>query len=93
VLRLIHTTLRAGNEASIPVAMCGEMAGDVRFARLLLGLGLRRFSVHPASLLEVKKIVLESDIRELSVLAQQALKADSGPEVALLLEGAQGAPH
>jgi phosphoenolpyruvate-protein phosphotransferase (PTS system enzyme I) len=48
VLRLINTTLQAGKKANIPVAMCGEMAGEARFAPLLLGLGLREFSVHPA---------------------------------------------
>jgi phosphotransferase system enzyme I (PtsI) len=93
VLRLVHTTLRAGEEANIPVAMCGEMAGDVRYVQLLLALGLRRFSVHPASLLEVKKIVLESDIGKLGDLAQQALKSSSGAEVAALLDKARNAPH
>jgi len=93
VLRLIHTTLRAGEEANIPVAMCGEMAGDVRYVRLLLALGLRRFSVHPASLLEVKKIIIESDLGKLAGLAQKALQSSSGPEVALLLSETPGAPH
>jgi phosphotransferase system enzyme I (PtsI) len=93
VLRLIHATLRAGEEANIPVAMCGEMAGDVRYVQLLLALGLRRFSVHPASLLEVKKIVLESDIGKLGDLAQQALRSSSGPEVAALLAGTRDAPR
>jgi phosphotransferase system enzyme I (PtsI) len=93
VLRLIHTTLRAGEEADIPVAMCGEMAGDSRYVRLLLALGLRRFSVHPASLLEVKKIIMESDIGKLAGLAQRALASPSGPEVAVLLAKAQDALH
>ena len=47
VLRLIAATLAAGDGAGIPVGMCGEMAGDPRYTRLLLGLGLREFSVHP----------------------------------------------
>ena len=42
--------------------MCGEMAGDGRYTRLLLGMGLREFSVHPNALLEVKQIIGETRI-------------------------------
>ncbi len=85
VLRLINITLQAGAAAGVPVSMCGEMAGEARFVRLLLGLGLRRFSVHPANLLEVKKIVMESDLRQLQELGKRALEAASGTDVAALL--------
>jgi phosphotransferase system enzyme I (PtsI) len=73
VLRLIHMTIRAGHAAGIPVAMCGEMAGDTRYTRLLLGLGLREFSMHPSGLLQIKKIVLESDLAELEQHAADIL--------------------
>ena len=73
VLRLIQMTLQAGNAAGIPVAMCGEMAGDTRYTRLLLGMGLREFSMHPSGLLQVKKIVLESDAAELQVWSRALL--------------------
>jgi phosphotransferase system enzyme I (PtsI) len=73
VLRLIAMTLKAGREAGIPVAMCGEMAGDTRYTRLLLGLGLREFSMHPSGLLQVKKIVLESTLEELTERAEAVL--------------------
>jgi phosphotransferase system enzyme I (PtsI) len=73
VLRLIQMTLQAGNAAGIPVAMCGEMAGDTRYTRLLLGMGLREFSMHPSGLLQVKKIVLESDQAELQEQAEALL--------------------
>lgn len=63
VLRLIKLTIEAGVCAGIPVTMCGEMAGDARYTKLLLGLGLRIFSMDSVSLLEVKKKVLESDLR------------------------------
>ncbi len=86
VLRLIKGTIDAGEAAGIPVAMCGEMAGDVRFVQLLLALGLRTFSVHPASLLEVKQIIIGSDIGELSALGKRALTAECGADVAELLE-------
>ena len=85
VLRLIRITLDAGAKADIPVAMCGEMAGDSKFTQLLLGLGLREFSVHPAYLLEVKKIILESDLSKLSPVADAALQARTAADVENLL--------
>src|SRR4030042_153545 len=75
VLRLIAMTIRAGKAAGIPVAMCGEMAGDTRYTRLLLGLGLSEFSMHPSGLLPVKKIVLESEFCELEQRAAEVLAA------------------
>jgi phosphotransferase system enzyme I (PtsI) len=66
VLRLIRITIEAGRKARIPVAMCGEMAGDPRYTRLLLGLGLTEFSMHPARLLEIKKIVRASRVSALA---------------------------
>ena len=75
VLRLIAMTIHAGKGAGIPVAMCGEMAGDPRYTRLLLGLGLNEFSMHPSGLLQIKKIVMESDCAELTLRAQAVLAA------------------
>lgn len=86
VLRLIHQSLKAGEKAGIPVAMCGEMAGEIEYTRLLLGLGLREFSVHPAVLLEVKQIIMHSRIKDLEKLARRALNASSGAEVRQLME-------
>ncbi len=81
VLRLIHQTIEAGRKAGIPVAMCGEMAGDPRFTRLLLGLGLTDFSMHPASVLEVKQIVVNSDIAALRKAATALLDSDDPQEM------------
>ncbi len=81
VLRLIHSTIEAGNKAGIPVAMCGEMAGEIEHTRLLLGLGLREFSVHPATLLEIKQIINSTNVSELSDLIKKALRASSGEEI------------
>ncbi|MCH9674728.1 MAG: phosphoenolpyruvate--protein phosphotransferase, partial [Gammaproteobacteria bacterium] len=75
VLRLIRMTIQAGDRAGIPVSMCGEMAGDTRVTRLLLGMGLRDFSVHPNALLEIKQIISESHIPELRRLAKRVLRA------------------
>lgn len=65
ILRLIRMTIEAGNGAGIPVGMCGEMAGDTRFTRLLLGMGLREFSMQPGAILDVKEILLGADTQEL----------------------------
>ncbi|MDP3670616.1 MAG: phosphoenolpyruvate--protein phosphotransferase [Telluria sp.] len=62
VLQLIAMTIMAGKKAKIDVAVCGEMAGDVKLTRLLLGMGLREFSMHPAQLLSVKQEILGSDL-------------------------------
>jgi len=77
VLQLIKHTIDAGNKAGIPVALCGEMAGDPRFVRLLLGLGLREFSTHPNSLLEVKRALLGADQKRLQRQSQAFLKNTS----------------
>lgn len=93
VLRLIHQSLKAGERAGIPVAMCGEMAGETEHTRLLLGLGLREFSVHPAVLLEVKQIIMHSRVKELAKLARKALNASSGLEVHQLMENYAQSVH
>jgi phosphotransferase system enzyme I (PtsI) len=75
VLRLIQNVIRAGEDAQIPVAMCGEMAGDPNFTRLLLGLGLREFSMEPSQLLEIRQQVLTSCTADLVELAGQILNS------------------
>jgi phosphotransferase system enzyme I (PtsI) len=62
ILRLILITLEAAAKTRTRVSMCGEMAGDPRYTRLLLALGLREFSMHPSALLEVKQVVRRCDI-------------------------------
>lgn len=74
VLRLINSIIKAGNAAGIPVAMCGEMAGDARYTRLLLGMGLKEFSMHPSTLLEIKKIVRMSSLAKLRTFARKVLR-------------------
>ena len=75
VLRLVATTIAAGRKAGIPVAMCGEMAGDARYTKLLLGMGLREFSVHPNALLEVKQIIGETRIAPARKLTRRILRS------------------
>src|SRR5690554_790831 len=73
VLRLISHTINAGERAGKPVAVCGEMAGDARVTRMLLGLGLTEFSMHPAQLLDVKKEVRQAHSNALRVKVASAL--------------------
>ena len=91
VLMLIHRVIDAGARAGIPVSMCGEMAGDPRYTRLLLGLGLRDFSMLPATLLEVKSLVTASDTRELQALAEELLLEYDPERFAALLARIAGA--
>jgi phosphotransferase system enzyme I (PtsI) len=65
VLILIQRVLDAGGRHGIPVSMCGEMAGEIRYIPLLLGMGLRSFSMQPNSLLDAKRIVRELDSEQL----------------------------
>jgi phosphotransferase system enzyme I (PtsI) len=85
VLNLIQYTLRAGAKAGKPVSVCGEMAGDPLLTRLLLGLGLRTFSMQPASLLQVKQQILKSHLEALTPMAQKLLKNTDPDRTALLL--------
>jgi len=66
VLRLIRESINAGQRHQRPVSMCGEMAGDPRFTRLLLGMGLRVLSMQPGSLLEIKEIIRNSNVATLA---------------------------
>ena len=84
VLHLIAQTIRTCARMKVPVAVCGEMAGDVTLTRLLLGFGLRQFSMHPANLLAIKQQVLKSDLGDLTRLANRILRADD-PEKAIRL--------
>ncbi len=75
VLQLISMTIKAGHRAGISVSVCGEMAGDIKHTRLLLGLGLREFSMHPAQLLSVKQEILNSDLDTITAQAKKILRA------------------
>ena len=86
VLRLISMTIEAGNKAGIPVAMCGEMASDVRYTKLLLAMGLREFSVHPSMILEVRKVITETDVDDIEQSAKALLNVRSQTELKAAVE-------
>ena len=83
VLMLIAHTLASAEKVGIPVSVCGEMAGDPKLTRLLLGMGLRNFSMHPSQILEVKSHVLKSEVEVLAPIVRRMLRLD---EPAKLLE-------
>jgi phosphotransferase system enzyme I (PtsI) len=86
VLKLIAGAIASATKARVPIAVCGEMAGDIRLTRLLLGMGLREFSMHPAHILAVKQRVLTTDVGEIRALVQRMRRSDDPARVAALLD-------
>ena len=86
VLHLIHRTIRTGERARLPVSVCGEMAGDVALAELLLGMGLRQFSMNPSQLLTVKQRLFELSTRTATRLANRVLRLHDPVEIRRALE-------
>ncbi|MBP6754395.1 MAG: phosphoenolpyruvate--protein phosphotransferase, partial [Alicycliphilus sp.] len=76
VLRLVAEVIAEGRAQGKEVSVCGEMAGDAALTRLLLGLGLRSFSMHPAQILAIKREVLRADTRKLRLWAMQVMEAE-----------------
>jgi phosphotransferase system enzyme I (PtsI) len=74
VLTLVANTIQTATRGGVPVAVCGEMAGDPQLTRLLLGLGLRNFSMHPSQLLPIKERILRTSLGEVQTLAQRVLR-------------------
>ncbi|MES2499693.1 MAG: phosphoenolpyruvate--protein phosphotransferase, partial [Pseudomonadota bacterium] len=73
VLKLISITIKAGEKLGKSVAVCGEMAGDAKLTKLLIGMGLRQLSMHPSNVLSVKQQVLHSEISLLNMQARKVL--------------------
>jgi len=90
VLSLISSVIRTAQQHEKPVAVCGEMAGDVELTRLLLGFGLRHFSMHPAHLLAVKQRVLTTSVPEIGPVVSRILKADEPDKLQALIEKLNG---
>ncbi|MBI4124163.1 MAG: phosphoenolpyruvate--protein phosphotransferase [Betaproteobacteria bacterium] len=74
VLTLVANTIQSATRGGVPIAVCGEMAGDLQLTRLLLGLGLRNFSMHPSQLLAIKERILHTNLGEVQALAQRVLR-------------------
>ncbi len=86
VVRLLALAIGTANKAKVPIAVCGEMAGEVDLTRLLLGLGLRNFSMHPSHLLTVKQRVLGSNVAAAKGIVDRIRRADHPDKIAALVE-------
>jgi phosphotransferase system enzyme I (PtsI) len=85
ILQLLVCTIKAAERAGISVSVCGEMAGDATLTKLLLGMGLRVFSMHPAHLLAVKQQILTSSLPDVSGWVQKMLRSDDPEKMRALL--------
>ena len=86
ILQLIEITLKAGKKLGKEVSVCGEMAGDSKLTRLLLGLGLRQFSMHPSHILSIKHQVLKSDLVKLVPAARKILSSHDSDKIEPLMQ-------
>lgn len=86
VLTIIEHIINAANKKNIPVSICGEMAGNVKLTRLLLGMGLRKFSMYSSNILNVKNIILNSDIGEISSKVSKILRTENREKIYELLD-------
>jgi phosphotransferase system enzyme I (PtsI) len=84
VLHLLRHVFDTARRIGLPVSVCGEMAGDRRYTRLLLALGLREFSMQPRSLLEVKKVINETDIAKTDAALIRWEAGEASPEAVSL---------
>ena len=85
ILALVSNIIKRADKAGVPVTMCGEMAGDVSLTRLLLGLGLRKFSMHAAHVPDVKQQVLGADTLTVITAARAMLRASDPLRLKMLL--------
>jgi phosphotransferase system enzyme I (PtsI) len=90
VLRLVKHAIDAAARAQVPISICGEMASDPALTWLLLGLGLRDFSLEPHAIPMVKAIIRRSSIEEAVAFATQALACPNEQETAHLIKAAMG---
>jgi phosphotransferase system enzyme I (PtsI) len=85
VLHLLAHVISTANKAAIPVSVCGEMAGELIYTRLLLGLGLRQFSMNSAQLLSTKQRVLTTSLPEIMPITLKILRSDDPLKIQELL--------
>ena len=86
IIKLIALAIAGANKAGVPIAVCGEMAGETTLTRVLLGLGLRNFSMHPGHIPTVKQRVLTSDVSAIRPFIERMKRTDSPAKLAALLD-------
>ena len=85
ILKLIVNTINAAKKFKKDVSICGEMAGDPKLTKLFIGMGLKNFSMHPSSILRVKKEILESDSLKLKKQSNKVLKINDSEKIETLI--------
>ena len=85
VLQLLAHVIGNANKANVPISVCGEMAGELPYIRLLLGMGLRQFSMNSSQLLAAKQRVLTTSLPLITPLTQKILRADDPLKIQELL--------
>ena len=86
VIKLLSYAIGTANRMRSPIAVCGEMAGEIAMTRLLLGLGLRNFSMHPSHLLTVKQRVLQTEVKALMPIVDRMKRVDDPVKLGALLD-------
>ena len=92
VLHLVARTIRVGQRARMPVAVCGEMAGEIDLTELLLGMGLRQFSMHPSQVLSIKERLFSLSTKTSAKLAARVLRSDDPLDIRRMIEKAAAKP-
>jgi phosphotransferase system enzyme I (PtsI) len=86
VLHLLSHIIGTSNKLGVPISLCGEMAGEVAYTRLLLGFGLRQFSMFSAQVPSIKQRVLSTSLTEIDIFKQKILRADDPMKIRELLD-------
>lgn len=86
VLHLLSLVISSSNRYGVPISVCGEMAGELPYTRLLLGLGLRQFSMYSAQVPSIKQRVLSTSLPKIATLTQKILRADDPMKIRELLD-------
>jgi len=77
VLKIIYHVIKSCNKANVPVAICGEMAGQAKLTRLLLGMGLRKFSMYSSNILNIKNVILNTNIESTMRVVNKILRSEN----------------
>jgi phosphotransferase system enzyme I (PtsI) len=85
VLKLIMMTIKAGEKFGKSISVCGEMAGDAKLTKLLIGMGMKQLSMHPSHILSVKQQVLHSELSQLKNVVKKILTLSDAEKIELLL--------
>jgi len=86
VLHLLSHVISTSNKLGVPISVCGEMAGELAYTRLLLGFGLRQFSMYSAQVPNIKQRVLTTSLLEIAPFTQKILRSDDPMKIRELLD-------